>query len=424
MRSMRRVGIREEGRTLVRSAARDIADHFCDESLCGLIIAHIKTGCRDFLDGFQDAGSNLLNLSRAEQVDIHVRLYLALLVSQCVPHSQAGGAACGQGTGQCANDQNADQPGEDSAEAVHRGHGGGEDRQADSRGQYDRDGDGEQDADEPTDQPDYHALHDHDALNVAVRRADGAHHADLARALQHVDAHHAHQSQPTDDGDHCRHDQHEVDEDVGLCCLILDKICAQLRAAYLHAAFRVERLQLVVDPLLRSGIMSAGDHPQGIHLPGLVDQAADVLIVDVQQRRIDVPRDGIDSDDVPLCLFVIDLDLQPVADLQIRKDPQQMIADDNRILIAWREPTAGGDDRVDQGRIGGRCDEQNLSPRLLVVRDERSGVFQPAFHALHAGYALGHLGHLVKAIGTAKADVDVRQEITLNVVDDLVERGP
>ena len=58
-----------------------------------------------------------------------------------------------------------------------------------------------------------------------------------------------------------------------------------------------------------------GEDAQGIDLPGCADQAAEIFIVDIQQRRTDIACDAVNANDMPLRLFAIDFDGQPVADL-------------------------------------------------------------------------------------------------------------
>ena len=154
-------------------------------------------------------------------------------------------------------------------------------------------------------------------MNVQVGGADGAHHTDLACALQHVDAHCPHQAQSTDDRDQDRHDHHEIHQDVGGRLLAGDEIGAQLCGPDLDAALFEESRQLVIDPLLCDCIVLIRQHPQGIDLSRCANQVAEIFIIHIQERRVDIAGDGIETHDVPLCFLAIDLDGQPVADLQV-----------------------------------------------------------------------------------------------------------
>ena len=76
---------------------------------------------------------------------------------------------------------------------------GVEDGQVDGVRQQLADGHGQQGAQHPADQADQHAFDDHHVHHGPVRSADGAHHADLAGAVEHVHAHRAHQADAADD---------------------------------------------------------------------------------------------------------------------------------------------------------------------------------------------------------------------------------
>ena len=90
---------------------------------------------------------------------------------------------------------------------------------------------------------DEETLNQNNLLDVKVRSADGAHHANLARPLEGIDAHRAHQSQATDHRRQDRHHQHEVDQHIGLLGLLQTPLRCQLDICHLDIILVHQRLE-------------------------------------------------------------------------------------------------------------------------------------------------------------------------------------
>ncbi len=89
-----------------------------------------------------------------------------------------------------------------------------EDDLKDQVGEHFADREGGQRSQKPGDKPDQGAFDQHDLHDRAVGGADGAHHADLAGALHHVQAHRAGQPDAADNSHQQRHDHQKCREDV------------------------------------------------------------------------------------------------------------------------------------------------------------------------------------------------------------------
>ena len=165
-------------------------------------------------------------------------------------------------------------------------------------------------------------------------------------------------------------------------------------------------------------------HPQGIDLSRCANQVAEIFIIHIQERRIDVAGDGIETHNVPLCFLAIDLDGQPVADLQVGEYVEEVIADHDGILVTCLQPAPLRNDRIDQGGCGGRRNEYDLCPCRLLVPDQRARVLAPAFHTRNARNTFGDGGDLLIAVIAAEGHIDVRKEVPLDVFDHLVEGCP
>ncbi len=102
-----------------------------------------------------------------------------------------------------------------------------------------------------------------------------------------------------------------------------------------------------------------------------------------------------------------------------------MVADHNGVFILRRQPAPPGNDGVDQGRSGGRRNEQDLCPGILfLIGNERTAIFCPTFHAAHARNLLRDRGDFVKTIVAAEGNIDICQKVALDILNDLVEGSP
>ena len=88
---------------------------------------------------------------------------------------------------------------------------------------------------------------------------------------------------------------------------------------------------------------------QRIDLSGLSYHVTEIFIIHIEQWRVNVSSNTIRTHDVPLRLFVIDFDGQPVANFKVWKYVEEVVPNHNRIFVARLQPATGGDDGVDQG---------------------------------------------------------------------------
>src|SRR5690349_307459 len=171
--------------------------------------------------------------------------------------------------------------------------------------------------------------------------------------------------------------------------------------------------------------MLVGQYSQRIDLSGCANQPAQVFIIYVQEWWADIAGNTINAHDVPLRLFLINLDCQPVANFQIGKDIEQVISDHNGVLITGCQPAPGGDDGVDQCRCGRGGNKQDLRARsILLVGNESASVLRPAFHAAHSWDLLRHCSHFIVAVIASKGNINICQEIPLDIFDGLVKGCP
>ena len=83
--------------------------------------------------------------------------------------------------------------------------------------------------------------------------------------------------------------------------------------------------------------MLARKHAQGVNLTGVTGDMAEIFIVNVQQRRIDIADNRVDANNVPLCFFAVEVNGQPIAYFIVGEFDKQVIPDDHSIFVAVLE---------------------------------------------------------------------------------------
>ena len=100
-------------------------------------------------------------------------------------------------------------------QAIYHGDGRLENCHSNSQSQNRCDRDGEDETGYPADQPDDDTFHNDDLLDITVRCSYRPHDTDLAGAFHHIDAHGAHHTHTSNNGDEDGHDQQEIHQQVG-----------------------------------------------------------------------------------------------------------------------------------------------------------------------------------------------------------------